>query len=66
MVQIEDKPRSSNGYGTSTKAQTVIHLAAQAIVGTANGGGPRAFETNIKGTWCVLERAAAVRHEART
>ena len=37
--------------------QTVFHLAAQAIVGTANRSPLSTFETNIKGTWCLLEAA---------
>ncbi len=37
--------------------QTVIHLAAQTIVGTANRSPLSTFETNIKGTWCVMEAA---------
>ncbi|HTU17690.1 MAG TPA: GDP-mannose 4,6-dehydratase [Gemmataceae bacterium] len=37
--------------------QTVIHLAAQTIVGIANRSPLSTFETNIKGTWCVLEAA---------
>jgi CDP-glucose 4,6-dehydratase len=35
--------------------QTVIHLAAQTIVGIANRSPLSTFETNIKGTWCLLE-----------
>ncbi len=34
---------------------TVIHLAAQTIVGVANRNPLSTFESNIKGTWCVLE-----------
>jgi len=34
---------------------TVFHLAAQPIVGTANRGSLSTFETNIKGTWNILE-----------
>src|SRR5918912_1703204 len=37
--------------------RTVIHLAAQTIVGIANRSPLSTFETNIKGTWCVLEAA---------
>lgn len=32
-----------------------FHLAAQAIVGTANRSPMSTFETNIKGTWTILE-----------
>jgi len=35
--------------------QTVLHLAAQTIVGIANRSPLSTFETNIKGTWCLLE-----------
>jgi CDP-glucose 4,6-dehydratase len=34
---------------------TVFHLAAQPIVGTANRGSLSTFETNIKGTWNIME-----------
>lgn len=34
---------------------TVFHLAAQTIVGIANGNPVSAFETNIRGTWTLLE-----------
>jgi CDP-glucose 4,6-dehydratase len=37
--------------------QTVFHLAAQTIVGIANKSPLSTFETNIKGTWCLLEAA---------
>src|SRR5262245_29345440 len=37
--------------------QTVIHLAAQTIVGIANRSPLSTFESNIKGTWCLLEAA---------
>jgi CDP-glucose 4,6-dehydratase len=36
---------------------TVIHLAAQTIVGIANRNPFSTFESNIRGTWCVLEAA---------
>jgi len=35
--------------------ETVIHLAAQTIVTIANRNPVSTFETNIKGTWAVLE-----------
>jgi len=34
---------------------TVIHLAAQSIVGTANQDPLTTFDTNIRGTWTLLE-----------
>jgi CDP-glucose 4,6-dehydratase len=34
---------------------TVFHLAAQSIVGTANRNPISTFETNIQGTWALLE-----------
>ncbi|MCR4406951.1 MAG: GDP-mannose 4,6-dehydratase [Anaerolineae bacterium] len=36
---------------------TCFHLAAQALVTVANRAPLSTFETNIKGTWCVLEAA---------
>src|SRR5258708_5923742 len=36
---------------------TVIHLAAQTIVGIANRNPISTFETNIQGTWALLEAA---------
>lgn len=35
--------------------QTVFHLAAQTIVGIANRNPVSTFETNIQGTWALLE-----------
>jgi CDP-glucose 4,6-dehydratase len=37
------------------EVDTVFHLAAQAIVGVANRGPVSTFETNIRGTWTMLE-----------
>ena len=37
------------------EVDTVIHLAAQAIVGVANRNPVSTFETNIAGTWSLLE-----------
>lgn len=37
--------------------QTVFHLAAQTIVDIANRSPLSTFESNIKGTWCLLEAA---------
>ena len=39
---------------------TVFHVAAQSIAGTANRNPVQTFETNIRGTWNVLE---ACRHQ---
>src|ERR1700722_13365248 len=43
----------------ASEAQTVIHLAAQTQVGIANLNPISSFESNIRGTWTVLE---AIRH----
>ena len=37
------------------EASTVIHLAAQTIVGTANRNPVSTFESNVQGTWNLLE-----------
>jgi CDP-glucose 4,6-dehydratase len=42
---------------TEYEIEVVFHLAAQTIVGVANRSPLSTFETNIKGTWCVLEAA---------
>jgi CDP-glucose 4,6-dehydratase len=39
------------------EVQSVFHLAAQTIVGTANRAPSSTFEANIRGTWTVLEAA---------
>ena len=60
--QLEDYSlleRSVNEY----EIDTVFHLAAQAIVGVANRNPLSTFETNIKGTWNLLE---ACRRSPRT
>ena len=52
--EIEDiflLERSLNEY----EIDTVFHLAAQTIVSTANRNPISTFETNIKGTWNLLE-----------
>ena len=36
---------------------TVFHLGAQTIVGTAARSAMSTFESNIRGTWCLLEAA---------
>ena len=43
------------------EVETVFHVAAQTIVGTANRSPISTFESNIQGTWSVLE---AARHSA--
>jgi CDP-glucose 4,6-dehydratase len=40
---------------TESKIDSVFHLAAQAIVGDANASPVPTFETNIEGTWVLLE-----------
>ncbi|MFN2169823.1 MAG: NAD-dependent epimerase/dehydratase family protein [Candidatus Promineifilaceae bacterium] len=39
------------------EVQTIFHLAAQTIVGIANRSPLSTFETNIRGTWHLLEAA---------
>jgi len=48
--------RALNEY----EVDTVFHLAAQAIVGIANRNPLSTFESNIKGTWCMLEACRRV------
>ena len=42
------------------EVDVVFHLAAQTIVGTANRSPLPTFETNIRGTWLVLEACRTV------
>ncbi len=56
---VEDLPtveRAINEY----EIDTVFHLAAQTIVGVANREPLATFETNIKGTWNILEACRRV------
>ena len=47
------------------EVDTVLHLAAQTIVGVANREPLGTFETNIKGTWNVLEACRRVKGVSR-
>lgn len=47
------------------EVDTVFHLAAQTIVGTANRSPVSTFESNIRGTWTLLE-ACRMQGVART
>lgn len=61
---LEDKgviDRAINEY----EIDTVFHLAAQAIVGVANQSPISTFETNIKGTWLLLEACRNTPHVTR-
>ncbi len=56
---VEDFPlleRTLNEY----EIETVFHLAAQTIVGIANRNPLSTFETNIRGTWNLLEACRRV------
>jgi CDP-glucose 4,6-dehydratase len=47
------------------EVDTVFHLAAQAIVGVANKSPLATFETNIQGTWVLLEACRRIRGVSR-
>jgi CDP-glucose 4,6-dehydratase len=51
LVDEELLERVLNEY----EIETVFHTGAQTIVGTANRGPLSTFESNIRGTWCLLE-----------
>jgi CDP-glucose 4,6-dehydratase len=53
LVDLELVERVLNEY----EVQSVFHAAAQTIVGTANRSPISTFESNIRGTWCLLEAA---------
>ncbi|HXG85334.1 MAG TPA: GDP-mannose 4,6-dehydratase [Pyrinomonadaceae bacterium] len=56
---VEDLPVLERALA-EYEIDTVFHLAAQTIVGVANSEPISTFETNIKGTWNVLEAARRV------
>lgn len=47
--------RALNEY----EVDTIFHLGAQTIVGTANRSALSTFESNVRGTWTLLEAARA-------
>jgi len=51
LVDIAVVQRTLNEF----EIDTVFHLAAQALVGSANKSPLSTFESNIKGTWNILE-----------
>jgi len=51
---VRDGPLMERVLG-EYEVDTVLHLAAQTIVGTANRGPRSTFESNIRGTWELLE-----------
>jgi CDP-glucose 4,6-dehydratase len=51
---VEDQAAVERALG-EYEAECVFHLAAQTIVGIANRNPVSTFESNIRGTWCVLE-----------
>jgi len=51
---IVNQPMLERAMG-EYEIDTVIHLAAQTIVGIANRNPVSTFEANIQGTWCLLE-----------
>ena len=52
--EIDDQPLLERVLG-EYEVEVVIHLAAQTIVGIANRNPVSTFETNIAGTWALLE-----------
>jgi CDP-glucose 4,6-dehydratase len=53
---VEDEPLLERALG-EYEIRTVFHLAAQTIVGIANRNPLSTFESNIRGTWNLLEAA---------
>ena len=56
LVDYESLVRTLNEYGV----KAVFHLGAQTIVGTANRSPLSTYETNIRGTYMLLEACRAV------
>mgnify|MGYP000846994834 CR=1 FL=1 len=53
---LEDEALLERAFG-EYEIDTVFHVGAQAIVGVANRNPLATFETNVRGTWNVLEAA---------
>src|SRR5271168_1962320 len=53
---VGDQPLLERTIGEH-EIDTVLHLAAQTIVGIANRNPISTFESNIQGTWALLEAA---------
>ena len=59
--EVEDSDGDLNDAGllerllAEHRIDTVFHLAAETIVGTVRESPARGFETNVRGTWTVLE-----------
>jgi len=53
LIDLQLQQRAMNEYNVDT----VFHIAAQAIVGIANKSPLSTFESNIKGTWNIMEAA---------
>jgi len=51
---VRDQPGLERALG-EFEVDTVFHLAAQTIVGIANRNPVSTFETNIQGTWALME-----------
>jgi CDP-glucose 4,6-dehydratase len=56
LLEYETLVRALNEHGV----RAVFHLAAQTIVGTANRSPLSTFETNIRGTYALLEACRSV------
>ena len=56
LERYEDVERAIN----NTEVDSVIHLGAQPIVGAAGRAPRHTFETNIQGTWNVLDACRAI------
>ena len=53
---VADRALLERAFG-EYEIDTVIHLAAQTIVGIGNRNPISTFESNVAGTWCLLEAA---------
>lgn len=61
LEEAETIERAINEYAIDT----VFHVGAQTIVGTANRDPRSTFEANVRGTWNVLEAARSARTVTR-
>ncbi|MCC6176781.1 MAG: GDP-mannose 4,6-dehydratase [Chloroflexi bacterium] len=59
LGDLTDQPKIE-GLLTEKRIQTLYHLGAQSSIAIARGSPVPAFESNIRGTWAVLDACRAV------
>jgi CDP-glucose 4,6-dehydratase len=58
VIEVEGDLRDADAVGSTVaehRPEAVFHLAAQVLVGTAAASPEPTFDTNVRGTWLLLE-----------